>query len=57
MEKVTVEGADLAKEIANLSNKARSGTLQPDQVQEGSLTMTNFGMYDSYAQLLRLFIR
>jgi 2-oxoglutarate dehydrogenase E2 component (dihydrolipoamide succinyltransferase) len=35
---------DIAREVAALSDKARKGNLKPDQVQEGTFTMTNFGM-------------
>ena len=35
---------DIAKEIASLAEKARGGRLEPKEVQEGSITMTNFGM-------------
>ncbi|NGX50764.1 MAG: Dihydrolipoyllysine-residue succinyltransferase component of 2-oxoglutarate dehydrogenase complex [Chlamydiae bacterium] len=35
---------EIASEVAQLSDRARSGRLDPDQVQEGTLTMTNFGM-------------
>ena len=35
---------EIAGAVAQLSDKARTGTLDPDQVQEGTLTMTNFGM-------------
>jgi 2-oxoglutarate dehydrogenase E2 component (dihydrolipoamide succinyltransferase) len=34
----------LAKEIQELSQKARMGTLKPEEVQAGTLTLTNFGM-------------
>ncbi|HSX12589.1 MAG TPA: dihydrolipoamide acetyltransferase family protein [Rhabdochlamydiaceae bacterium] len=34
----------LAKEIQELSQKARSGELKPEDVQNGTITMTNFGM-------------
>ncbi|MEX0961975.1 MAG: dihydrolipoamide acetyltransferase family protein [Simkaniaceae bacterium] len=34
----------IASEIAKLSEKARSKTLKPDDVQGGTITMTNFGM-------------
>lgn len=34
----------LAKQIQELSGKARSGKLAPDDVQEGTITLTNFGM-------------
>lgn len=36
--------AEIAKDVANLSEKARSGKLVPDDVKEGTITMTNFGM-------------
>lgn len=35
---------DIAKEVADLSKKARSNRLDPNQVKEGTITMTNFGM-------------
>lgn len=35
---------EIAREVATLSDKARTGNLQPDQVKEGTITMTNFGM-------------
>ncbi len=35
---------EIAKNLADLSQKARSGTLSPDDVKEGTVTMTNFGM-------------
>lgn len=35
---------EIAKEIASLSERARTGNLSPDQVKEGTFTMTNFGM-------------
>lgn len=35
---------EIARDIASLSDLARHGKLTPDQVQEGTLTMTNFGM-------------
>lgn len=35
---------EIARAVATLSEKARTGTLQPDQVKEGTITMTNFGM-------------
>ncbi|MCP5504937.1 MAG: 2-oxo acid dehydrogenase subunit E2 [Chlamydiales bacterium] len=35
---------EIAREVATLSEKARTGNLQPDQVKEGTITMTNFGM-------------
>jgi len=36
--------ADIAKQIANLAEKARAHTLAPQDVQEGTITLTNFGM-------------
>jgi 2-oxoglutarate dehydrogenase E2 component (dihydrolipoamide succinyltransferase) len=36
--------AELAKAISELSSKAREGTLAPDEVVEGTMTITNFGM-------------
>lgn len=35
---------DIAKEVADLSSKARKNKLDPTQVTEGTVTMTNFGM-------------
>jgi len=35
---------DIAKEVADLSRKARTNKLDPNQVKEGTITMTNFGM-------------
>jgi 2-oxoglutarate dehydrogenase E2 component (dihydrolipoamide succinyltransferase) len=35
---------EIAKEVSTLSKKAREGSLNPDQVKEGTITMTNFGM-------------
>ncbi|MDN3509361.1 MAG: dihydrolipoamide acetyltransferase family protein [Candidatus Neptunochlamydia sp.] len=35
---------EIARTVATLSEKARTGNLQPDQVKEGTITMTNFGM-------------
>lgn len=35
---------DLSKKIAELAGKARNQTLSPDDLREGSITMTNFGM-------------
>lgn len=34
----------IAKEVADLSSKARSSKLSPDDVTEGTVTLTNFGM-------------
>ncbi len=36
--------AEIAKEIGTLAEKARTHRLQPQDVQEGTITMTNFGM-------------
>lgn len=36
--------AELSSQIAALAEKARASTLAPDEVKEGTLTMTNFGM-------------
>ena len=35
---------EIAKAISELSAKARSGKLNPDDVNEGTITLTNFGM-------------
>jgi len=35
---------ELAKAIGDLAQKARTGTLNPDDVKEGTITLTNFGM-------------
>ena len=35
---------DFAKKIADLSVRSRENKLKPDEVQEGSITMTNFGI-------------
>lgn len=35
---------DIAKALSTLSQKARQGTLTPDEVNEGTVTLTNFGM-------------
>lgn len=40
----TLDLVALAKEVAKLADKARSQTLSPTDVQEGTITMTNFGM-------------
>lgn len=34
----------IARAISDLSGRARSGKLSPDEVSEGSVTLTNFGM-------------
>lgn len=39
----------LAKEIRELAEKARSERLKPEDVQEGTITITNLGPYDVYA--------
>ncbi|HSX11003.1 MAG TPA: dihydrolipoamide acetyltransferase family protein [Chlamydiales bacterium] len=36
--------ADMAKAIVDLAEKTRSHTLAPDDIKEGSITLTNFGM-------------
>jgi 2-oxoglutarate dehydrogenase E2 component (dihydrolipoamide succinyltransferase) len=36
--------SEIAKEIAELAEKTRNHTLAPDDIKEGSITMTNFGM-------------
>ncbi len=36
--------AEIAKEISHLAEKTRSSTLSPDDIKDGSITMTNFGM-------------
>ncbi len=36
--------SEIAKEIASLAEKTRSHTLSPEDIQGGSITMTNFGM-------------
>ena len=35
---------EIAREVSSLSESARTGKLNPDQVKEGTFTMTNFGM-------------
>ena len=35
---------DIAKSVGDLSSKARNDALHPDDVQGGTITMTNFGM-------------
>jgi 2-oxoglutarate dehydrogenase E2 component (dihydrolipoamide succinyltransferase) len=35
------------KKVNDLSKRAREGTLQPDDVQDGTYTVTNVGMFDS----------
>jgi len=40
----SLELPDIAKEISRLASLARSNSLTPNDVSEGSITMTNFGM-------------
>lgn len=40
----SLELPDIAKEISRLAGLARSNSLTPDDVSDGSITMTNFGM-------------
>lgn len=40
----TLSITDIAEKVATFSSKARSGGLQPNDVQDGTITMTNFGM-------------
>lgn len=40
----TLSITDIAEKVATFSSKARSGGLQPNDVQNGTITMTNFGM-------------
>lgn len=35
---------EIAKQVADLANKAKNKQLAPDEVQGGTITMTNFGM-------------
>ncbi len=35
---------EIAKSLATLAQKARAGTLSPEEVREGTITLTNFGM-------------
>lgn len=35
---------EIAKSIADVSARAREGKLQPDEVKEGTITLSNFGM-------------
>ena len=41
--------ASIAKEIAQLAQKAREGMLRPEDVQDGTLTLTNFGISQAVA--------
>lgn len=36
--------SEIAKQLHDLSQRARSGKLQPEEVKEGTITLTNFGM-------------
>jgi len=36
--------ADIAKSVQGISQRARTGKLQPDEVLDGTITLTNFGM-------------
>lgn len=36
--------AEIAKQIAQLAEKTRNQTLAPEEIKDGSITMTNFGM-------------
>jgi len=40
---------ELAEEIRELAEKARSEKLKPEDVQEGTITITNLGPFDVYA--------
>jgi 2-oxoglutarate dehydrogenase E2 component (dihydrolipoamide succinyltransferase) len=40
----TLSIPEISKQIADLALKAREHRLAPDEVQEGTMTMTNFGM-------------
>ncbi|MDN3504421.1 MAG: dihydrolipoamide acetyltransferase family protein [Rhabdochlamydiaceae bacterium] len=40
----SMSAVDMAKSVADLAGKAKSQTLSPDEVQAGTITMTNFGM-------------
>jgi len=48
-----IKGADqlnlvgLAKTVNDLANRARSNKLDPDEIQGGTFTVTNFGSFDS----------
>ena len=35
------------KRVNDFTKRAREGTLQPDDVQDGTYTVTNVGMFDS----------
>ncbi|MFS8563615.1 MAG: 2-oxo acid dehydrogenase subunit E2 [Rhabdochlamydiaceae bacterium] len=40
----TISFAEMAKNIGDLSSRARAGTLAPHEVQDGTITLTNFGI-------------
>ncbi|MCF8302520.1 MAG: 2-oxo acid dehydrogenase subunit E2 [Bacteroidales bacterium] len=37
----------LAKDVNDLANRARNNKLQPDEIQDGTFTVTNFGSFSS----------
>ncbi|MBT3174674.1 MAG: 2-oxo acid dehydrogenase subunit E2 [Lentimicrobiaceae bacterium] len=37
----------VVKSVNDLANRAKSNKLQPDEIQDGTFTMTNFGSFDS----------
>jgi 2-oxoglutarate dehydrogenase E2 component (dihydrolipoamide succinyltransferase) len=37
----------LVKNVNDLANRARNNSLQPDEIQGGTFTITNFGTFDS----------
>ena len=37
----------LAKNVNDLANRARKNNLQPDEIQDGTFTITNFGSFDN----------
>ena len=39
-----LEVPEISRKIVDLAEKARTGSLAPDDVKEGTITMTNFGM-------------
>lgn len=42
---------ELAEEIRTLAGKARNNGLKPEDVQDGTITITNLGPYDVYAAM------
>jgi pyruvate/2-oxoglutarate dehydrogenase complex dihydrolipoamide acyltransferase (E2) component len=42
---------ELAEEIRALASKARNNSLRPEDVQDGTITITNLGPYDVYAAM------